>query len=331
MDKIIGLDVGYGFVKVTDGDTGFSFPSVVGQGHNKPMFQVGAQQLVNNLSVEIDNSNMIYFVGKSAIRHSQYVYRDLSSNRSEGNDIKVLFLSALTLFCSSHQNRFKVVTGLPIGRMHLADELVRQVKGKFLVKAYKNNKPSDMEIIISDVEVVPQPLGTYWSQAFMSGMEQPRGRIGIVDVGFRTTELAIIDEGDFIPAKSRTVNLGLNTAYKEIGNIISANHGLERESYALDEAVIKGTINVAGKEVDISQMKNKAFDSLANNIRVEVNSTWALPEVDKLVISGGGGQALDSYLIPHYSQAKSTSDGLTANSRGFLAWAKYLWLNGAPQ
>ncbi len=29
MEKIIGLDVGYGFVKVTDGTTGYSFPSVL--------------------------------------------------------------------------------------------------------------------------------------------------------------------------------------------------------------------------------------------------------------------------------------------------------------
>jgi hypothetical protein len=27
--KLIGLDVGYGFVKVTDGNLGYSFPSVI--------------------------------------------------------------------------------------------------------------------------------------------------------------------------------------------------------------------------------------------------------------------------------------------------------------
>jgi plasmid segregation protein ParM len=34
MSKIVGLDVGYGFVKITDGDFGYSFPSVVGDSHN---------------------------------------------------------------------------------------------------------------------------------------------------------------------------------------------------------------------------------------------------------------------------------------------------------
>ncbi len=332
MSKIIGLDVGYGFVKVTDGETGFSFPSVVGEGHNKPIFQVGPQQLVNNLSIEINNDNKIHFVGKSAIRHSKYLYRDLSTARSQTNDLRALVLGALVLFCSSHENRFKIVTGLPVGRMHLADDLIDQIKGSFSVKTYRNNKTSNFEIIVSEVEVVPQPLGSYWVQSFnSSGMEPLKGRTGIIDVGFRTADLAVIDEGDYVPEKSRTINLGLNTAYKEIGNIIFANYGLERETYALDEAVIKGTIRVAGNEVDISDMKRKAFESLAANIRVEISSSWSLPEFDNIIVSGGGGQALSSYLAPHFRQAKLMADSLTANSRGYLAWAKYLWLNGVAE
>ncbi len=211
----------------------------------------------------------------------------------------------------------------------MSDDLINQVKGKFTIKQYRNNKPHDLEITISEVEVVPQPLGTYWSQSFISfgePIDRLKGRIGIIDVGFRTTDLAVIDEGEFIPEKSRSVNIGLNTAYKEIGNIIFAKYGLERESYALDEAVIKGKINVDGKEVDITELKSNAFDALAKNIRIETSSFWALPEIDKLIISGGGGQALNSYLAPHYKQASLISDPLTANSRGYLSWAKNLWL-----
>ncbi len=329
MSKIIGLDVGFGFVKVTDGEKGFSFPSVVGEGHNKPMFQVGPQQLVNNLSLGLNSDNKIYFVGKSAIRHSQYLYRDLSTDRNKTNDLRALFMGALVLFCNSQENRFKVVTGLPVGRMHMADDIINQVKGRCPVKVYRNNKINEMDIIVSDVEVVPQPLGTYWAQNFNPAREEPlKGRIGIIDVGFRTTDLAVIDEGDYVPEKSRTINLGLNTAYKEIGAIIFTNYDLERESYALDEAVIKGTIRVAGDEVDISDMKRKAFERLAANIRVEVNSSWALAEFDDLIISGGGGQALSSYLAPHFKQTKLMPDSLTANSRGYLSWAKHLWREG---
>ena len=41
MERYIGLDVGYGFVKVTDGDSGYAFPSVVGEGDLVPSLVTG--------------------------------------------------------------------------------------------------------------------------------------------------------------------------------------------------------------------------------------------------------------------------------------------------
>jgi plasmid segregation protein ParM len=75
MTRLIGLDVGYGFVKVTDGRAGYSFPSVVGEGHNKPTFNVMSDQLsvVDDMKIGIDDE--LYFVGKSAIRHSKFAHR----------------------------------------------------------------------------------------------------------------------------------------------------------------------------------------------------------------------------------------------------------------
>lgn len=98
MAQQIGIDVGYGFVKVTDGEVGYSFPSVVGEGHTKPTFSTKVSQspAIDNLKVGIGNK--LYFVGKSAIRHSRFAYRDLSYTRSVSDDLEVLFFSALSFF-----------------------------------------------------------------------------------------------------------------------------------------------------------------------------------------------------------------------------------------
>jgi plasmid segregation protein ParM len=327
--QFIGLDVGYGFVKVTDGESGYAFPSVIGNGHTKSVYRTFSQPVeqINHLRLGVDEQ--LYFVGKSAVRHSAFAFRDLSTTRTVGGDLKILFLAALSLFCSGPTNKFRVVTGLPPGRMYLMDELVRQFTREHTITLYRNQSPEEVSVAVTHLEVVPQPLGTYWSQALdLWGRDRHAlegGRIGVIDIGFRTTDLAAIEDGEFIPENSCTVPVGMAGAYSEIGNRLLADYGLERETFALDEAVIKGRVNIAGRTVDISELRDAVFQQLATKILVEIMSKWRVPEFDHLLLSGGGGQALSSYLLPQLVQGELISDSFTANSKGYLSWANRLW------
>lgn len=328
MTKLIGLDVGYGFVKVTDGRVGYSFPSVVGEGHNKPTFNVKSAELSVIDDLKIGFEDDLYFVGKSAIRHSKFAHRDLSYTRAISDDLEILFFSALSPFCSNPVNEFRVVTGLPVERMHLADDLAKRVKGEKMLSLFIDGKLQEVKIDIDDVVVVPQPLGTYWS-VYLNGLgqiaEPLEGHTGIVDVGFRTTDLAAVEDSEYIPEKSKTVPVGLVTAYSDIANYLATTYGLEKESYDLDSIVIKRKINVAGETIDISGIINKAFEKLAINTLVIINSNWKTTDFDSLILSGGGGQAISSYMLPQLSQATLTSEPITANCRGYLAWANRHW------
>ncbi|MFY9416819.1 MAG: ParM/StbA family protein [bacterium] len=330
MAKIVGLDVGYGFVKATDGETGFSFPSVVGEGHTNPTFRLKSVQtpILDDLKIAIGNN--LYFIGKAAIRHSNFAYRDLSYTRTIGNDLELLFLTALSLFYNNKSREFKVVTGLPVDRMHLAEELEGRLLGEKTIKIPRRGVIQDTKTFyISEVEIVPQPLGTYWSQ-FLDGDKEgttylPKGLIGIIDIGFRTTDLAAIDNGEYIPGNSKSFPTGLVTAYREIGVALAREYGLEKESYALDSAVINRKINISGQTVDISAIVEEAFEKLATNILVEINSQWRIQDLDRLIVTGGGGQAISSYLLRQLPQAELAAEPNIANCSGFLAWGNWLW------
>ncbi|MDI3481242.1 MAG: plasmid segregation protein ParM [Tepidanaerobacteraceae bacterium] len=328
MAQLIGIDVGYGFVKVTDGEDGYSFPSVVGEGHARPTFSTspGRFSAIDHLKVGIGNK--IYFVGKAAIRHSRFVYRDLSYSRSVAEDFEILFFSALSLFSSATFNEFSVVTGLPVERMHMADSLVKRVKGERSITLLSESGSRDIRLNVRDVEIVPQPLGTYWSLSSNPTGGDPapaEGLTGIVDIGFRTTDLAAVEDSEFIPEKSKSLTIGLATAYSEIGFNIASRYGIEKESYSLDGIVINRKINIAGESIDITDIVSEAFEKLATNILVEINSQWRLSDFDSIIISGGGGQAISHYLLPQIHHAKLVSDPITANCRGYLAWANRLW------
>lgn len=328
MSKIVSLDVGYGFVKATDGKSGYSFPSVVGEGHSKPTFSTRNidKSFIDNLKIELDKK--LYFVGKSAIRQSKYVYRDLSYSRETGNDFEILFFSALSLFCHGRTNEFKVVTGLPAERIHMAQDLEARVRGEKDIKVFFGKEMRDIRIYVSEVEIVPQPLGSYWSQCLNLDEKDayPIEKVtGVIDIGFRTTDLAAIESGEYIPEKSKTFSVGLSTAYSDVSSSLAEEYGLEKEGYNLDGIIIKRKVNISGKEVDITNIVENSFKKLATNVLVEVNSQWKVSDYDNLIITGGGGQALSPYLLPHLPQAKLATDPITANCRGFLDWGNRIF------
>ncbi|MDD4570146.1 MAG: hypothetical protein PHE70_08495, partial [Tepidanaerobacteraceae bacterium] len=146
MAQLIGIDVGYGFVKVTDGEVGYSFPSVVGEGHTKPTFSTKINQIPAIDHLKIGIGNKLYFVGKSAIRHSRFAYRDLSYTRSVSDDLEVLFFSALSFFSKGVDNVFNVVTGLPVERMHLADDFINRVKGERTITFFDGDDGHEINI-----------------------------------------------------------------------------------------------------------------------------------------------------------------------------------------
>jgi len=326
--KLIGLDVGYGFVKVTDGELGYSFPSVIGDGSSGAiMLSLDKKQnILNNLRIEYEGRN--YWLGKSALKHSNYLYRDLSLSRDFGDDFEILFLGALSLFHGDFGNSIKVVTGLPPERMYLADRLINKLKGEREILIYPEGKPKRVRINVADIDVIPQPLGTYWSE-FSRVVKQedvdPLGRIGIIDIGFRTSDFAVIQEQEYIPEKSRTLTTAMSNAYKEISTRLMSRFGINKESHSLDEAIIKREIRVAGKAYEISDILDECFEKLAQNLLVEIKSNLVVEDFDQLLFTGGGSYSLSKFLLPSFTNAIQVSDPFTANSRGYQNWARYRW------
>ncbi|MFV8836207.1 hypothetical protein ACNSTU_14680 [Aquisalimonas sp. APHAB1-3] len=337
MERVIGLDMGYGFIKANDGRDGVRFPSVVGHAGGGGPMSLGFQKPDPTSDLRITVGGKSFFLGDLAIRHSRIAHRGLSATRAEGDDLRILFLGALSMFCRESMNDFQVVTGLPPGRMHLADDLVSQLRGDHTVTRHVGRNRQDLSIRLDQVEVVPQPLGTFWSEVLDSRGQLRgdsnllRGRVGIIDVGFRTTDFATIVEGEYAPAWSRTVPLGISTGYDTLAASLATQYGLEREPYTLDQAVIDGEVNVSGRRVDITDLRDQILGEVATKLMVELQSLWQLTEYDAVLLTGGGAHVLERYLRPQVPQSVMVSDPVTANARGYMAWGTYQNLDVQPE
>ncbi len=329
MEHNIGLDMGYGFIKVDNGREGYTFPSVVGESTVEPPMALGFRKVPVTDDLRLTINGKTYFLGDLAIRHSVVAHRGLSPTRVEGDDLKILFLGALSLYCTETVNSFYVVTGLPPGRMHMVDDVVKRLKGDHEIVRQTGGKRATFTIRIEGIDVVPQPIGTYWSTVLDNRghlkQEHPMlaGRAGIIDIGFKTSDYATIIDGDYSPAFSRTVPIGMSNAYDHIAADLATQYGLERETYTLDEAIITGHINVSGKKIDITRLRESVFRDLATKLVVEACSSWQIEEYDHLLLTGGGGHGLFEFLRPSIPQLVLVSDPVTANARGYLAWGNH--------
>lgn len=329
--KQIGIDLGYGYVKVTDGQNEFVFPSTVGVSTDLRFnsLLLNFKKPTDNLVVTVDNKK--YFIGDLAIRQSPIVSRSLGKNRVEDINAKVLLLAGLALFVENTEQRFNVVTGLPVDYYQLyKDDWALLMQGTHAVKFGTGGDEKPMLISIEKLQLIPQPFGTLYdhrlnAEGGLAETENENLKIGIVDVGYKTTDLALADGLEFVGKQSTSIEIAMSTAYNIIAQRIQEKYKVEKENYELDKIIESGILRVAGVPYDISDYKKEAFSQVADKIATEVNSIWDKRELDVIMLTGGGGHSIAEYFLPKFPQSVLVKGPQMANVRGYLKLAQTLF------
>lgn len=323
----VGIDLGYGFVKATDGEREVVFPSVVGSARELRYRSEFADLSngVSNLSVALDGRR--YFVGDLAIRQSEIASRSLDENRVEDRNIRVLLYTALGLFAQWEQQTFNLVTGLPsIYFGALRDQWSNALRGTAVIRTSSGGEERERTISVDRVRVVPQPLGTLYDRALnnignIADSDLGRLRVGVVDIGFKTSDFAAADQMEYIERLSGSTTTGLSNAYALIAERLRNEFRIVKENHEMDQIVQRGELRLAGKLYDISAIRKDAFERVAAKIITELDSLWDYREFDAILITGGGGQALAEYILPRFRNAYLVEGAQLANARGFLKLA----------
>lgn len=328
MAKNIGIDLGFGFVKATNGEKDLIFPSVVGAGQDLTYRSELTTYVepIENLSVTIEGKK--YFVGDLAIRQSEILSRSLGENHAQEKNTKILLLTTLALFVQGDSEEFNVVTGLPPSYyLAFKDELAAMVQGNHNVIINTDGTDRKKTIVVDKVKIIPQPVGTLFQKLFnqqgvLEDKEMARSKIGIIDVGFRTTDFAVADKLEYIDKLSYSTATGMSNAYALVAEHLRNQFRIYKENFELDEIIQEAKIKIAGKVHDLTQVKKEAFEQVAAKILTEMNSIWDRRELDLILVSGGGGQALADYLLPELETAVLIESSQTANVHGYLKLAQ---------
>ena len=231
--EILGIDIGFGFTKSTDGNQNLVFKSVLGESTDLQFREAllgegGGDQ--THLQIEVDGKS--YFVGELAERQSNVRFFTLDQAQFISKFAKVLALASAAKMVKGFVP-INLVTGLPIGsyRSH-KDELAKLLVGEHkLTLTDAAGKREEKSIKIDKVRVIPQPFGSLFNlmlrdQGELSDKRLVREKIGIIDVGFRTSDYTISDKMRYSERGSRTTDSGIARAFNVIATKLRENSGV---------------------------------------------------------------------------------------------------------
>lgn len=333
---VIGIDIGFGFTKATNGQDSLVFKSIYGNATDIEFRGelVGHDEPGEYLHIEFDNN--AYFLGELAERQSHVRSFTLDQNQFVTGFSKVLALGALVRL--AERNRpVKLVTGLPIGHYRVfRDELTNILMGRHeLTIVEPGGKREQTVINVSHVKVIPQPFGSLFNIMLgNTGQVTERrfveSKVGIVDVGFRTSDYTISDKTRYSQRGSQTTDSGIAQAFSMIALKLREMTGVSVELYRLYDAVANGTIKIRGRQVNLKPIVEDAFTRLATAVSGEANRLWADDwDIDLIVVTGGGGAVLAPFLKPllngEMHAIEQKADSRLNNVRGYRRYGLNVW------
>jgi hypothetical protein len=300
--RVMGLDIGFGQVKVVVDDRTFKFPSQI------------AQFLEGELSdvPVVQHNGMWYVVGEeaTAFRHK------LSISTVELLIRYSPVLLKRALLEVGEGGEYFVVSGLPPRFRHMGEEFSKALQ---TVEGVRN------------VLVVPQGAGILED---VKDYVRSHGGALILDIGFNTVDfLSVRVKGsDVVKERGGTIEgLGVKSAVEIFRSLLPAEAGfLRNEPYVfLVPYFARGRLTLAGKEVFLQEERTKASKLWTEQIylRLQEEIGELIRSKPVFVVAGGGAYFLDRSLFerevyipvePDFSNARGYHKiGLGIIRRGF--------------
>jgi plasmid segregation protein ParM len=331
----MAVDVGFGRVKgVSSAGDRVDFPSVIGDFHPVKFVSGMEGDPSSNLAIEYNYKRR--FVGNAALKQTT-PQATVDKERTVSEEGLTLLAAAMVLMAPEKPSeQINLVVGLPV--MHyetLKQKYLTAAKTLHMVDRLSlSGEPVERKYFsVVDVKVLPQPFGSLFDRLLNDRGELiekrlAAGKVGIIDIGYNTLDLARADNLEFINPRSTSFSgLGMFTAFQALSVEIYRNLGIEIPPERIEPIIRQGEVKISGRQVSVEQFKRAAFKEAAAQIISRVKSTWPDRwELDQILITGGGAILLGEFLLSELGQqAYVAEDPVFANVAGYLKFAQRVW------
>lgn len=340
--RVLGIDIGFGFTKATNGNDTLIYKSLLGDAADIQFWaDFGDDAPTDHIHVTIDEQS--YFIGDLAEQQSSVLHFTLDQERLLTDYVKVLTLTAVGMLLPNEASinvPVNVVSGLPIGffkenHKRFNDLLV----GHHTVTYHApDGRQTKKEININDVRMLPQPMGSILNLVMdesgkIAKNDLAQQKIGVVDIGFRTTDFAILDRLRYLNRGSKTFDTGISKGFSVIANKLREKSSVNVELYRLYRAAETGTITMRGHGFSFPKIRDQVYTQLATSIADEIDRLWANDwDIEAIFLSGGGSRELSGFMEPlitgNVIPVDPGQDSRLNNVKGYLKYARHIWNDG---
>ena len=298
----IGFDCGRGYVKayseIDNTVKEVIFKSVIGDGRDMDLSEYMKSDEKPRY-IEFENER--YFVGILAEKESQTPIRN-SADSKVSETVRVLLASVLSEIAV--KNKVKLMVGVPYKnyRKSILKEVIETYRGK-VFKVKDRITGASKEVCIEDVSIFREGDAALFHA--LSGKVNEDKPVGLLSVGFRTTELSYFDKGFiFNDKRSTTIEFGNRTMLSRVQDDLIAD-GIMKD------------VNEIDSSNDYDEMKEKAFKFGSENLAQRIEDIWINKKEMELFVAGG--TALN---LKFNDEFKVLDDAQMATAKGLFEVAK---------
>lgn len=333
--EIVGIDVGFGFTKAYNGKNSVIFKSILGDATDiQYRSSLGEDSSTANLHITLENKS--YFLGNYAELQSNIREFTLDQEKLLEEFVKTLAITAAGI-CTDTSAPLHVVSGLPVGFLKRDRKKLKEMILGVHDITFHHTDGQDVKkrIRIDKIHVIPQPIGSIFNLLFdeqgkIKNRELATQKLGVVDIGFKTTDFSIFDHLHYIERGSLTMDTGISKCFSVIANKLRQESNMNIELYRMFKFIESGMIKIKGKEYNISNLKKRVYTHAASAIASDLNRLWENDwDMDSILLSGGGSVELAKYLSPNIDgnviPIENDGDARFNNVRGYCKFGRYKW------
>lgn len=322
----IGLDIGYSSTKWLRGMGRGIFPSVVG---NLQEARFTVDRGVPSKSIVLFDGDGQWLVGDAAVLQSSLVARREDRAWIESAEYRRLWQAALSEVTAGSRVDLQIVTGLPVTYFSDRDVLRTRFLGELRVARQGRGT---QRLTVRDLIVMPQPFGSLLGVCLdkngrIVNRSIAEGRVGIMDVGGKTTGFLSVDKLQEIRRETHSIDVGCWQALRLIGEGIDRQWpGLGLRDHEIAEAVRVGSVLYFGEAQDIGGIIEEAVAPLAAQVLATATQRWnGGARLDAVLVTGGGAHLVGVEIKKAFRHAQVLVDPVFANVTGFYRFAQRKW------
>ena len=330
--KLLGIDLGFGFTKCVDGEQTVIFQSHLRRRMMRPSETDATTDGIYRVALDKDD----YVVGDDTADQSLFEGFARRPERLFNAYGRPLVLTAVAPF-SEQECPLYIVLGLPVD--HFQDwgsRLAERLTGYHKLGVYQSGSQcAHTNIHIRKVHIVPHPLGTFTSLIMGKDggyrkSEYTDLKIALIDVGFRTTNIMVMNASRFCNRGSACIEMGMAAGLERMAGRLARETGYVPDLHRLYKAIRMGFIRVEDQEYNLKKLRRETYQLLSSNLADHINHAlrddW---DIERVVLTGGGAADLAEDLAPlvhgDVVLIEHDPDARLGNVQGQLRLARHMW------